>query len=259
MTRSVHRAFTLIELLVVITIIVVLLALLIPALDKAIYQAELAMCLSNTRTQHSAQYQYAYDNGRRLTFRNGAVSPDYHRWGGSPSSPVDVLRGTYLTNTKVMICPIVAQVPSQTHREYRRNDWSTRESNDPVLIGLSAIGGTWGGWDTSEAHVYTAYSWLGGFGEGVTYTMSGGEPAPPMKISDLASGGLFITHRLDFYAAGNLHEVTHGGRGLGQTGAMPDGYETTDMPLGYGDGHATIRLRDQIDVRMVVGNDFHMW
>lgn len=38
------KAFTLIELLVVITIIVVLLALLVPALDKAIYQAQLSVC-----------------------------------------------------------------------------------------------------------------------------------------------------------------------------------------------------------------------
>jgi type II secretory pathway pseudopilin PulG len=40
-------AFTLIELLVVVTIIVVLLALLTPALDNAIYQGELAVCASN--------------------------------------------------------------------------------------------------------------------------------------------------------------------------------------------------------------------
>jgi prepilin-type N-terminal cleavage/methylation domain-containing protein len=41
------KAFTLIELLVVITIIVVLLALLTPALDKAIMSAQTAVCLSN--------------------------------------------------------------------------------------------------------------------------------------------------------------------------------------------------------------------
>src|SRR5690349_19456422 len=37
-------AFTLIELLVVVTIIVVLLAMLTPAVDRAMYQAELAVC-----------------------------------------------------------------------------------------------------------------------------------------------------------------------------------------------------------------------
>lgn len=38
------QAFTLIELLVVVTVIVLLLALLAPALDRAVYQAELATC-----------------------------------------------------------------------------------------------------------------------------------------------------------------------------------------------------------------------
>src|ERR1041384_4524111 len=42
-------AFTLVELLVVVAIIVVLLSLLTPALDKAIYQAELAVCGADLR------------------------------------------------------------------------------------------------------------------------------------------------------------------------------------------------------------------
>ena len=44
-----RTAFTLIELLVVITIIMVLLALLTPALDKAIYQAMLLRCSANLK------------------------------------------------------------------------------------------------------------------------------------------------------------------------------------------------------------------
>ena len=42
-----NKGLTLIELLVVITIIVILLALLMPAIDKAIYQSELAVCETN--------------------------------------------------------------------------------------------------------------------------------------------------------------------------------------------------------------------
>ncbi len=41
------KGYTLIELLVVITIIAVMLALLSPAMDRAIYQAELAVCGAN--------------------------------------------------------------------------------------------------------------------------------------------------------------------------------------------------------------------
>lgn len=44
MIPPVRRAFTLVELLVVISVIVVLMALLAPALDQAIYQAELTAC-----------------------------------------------------------------------------------------------------------------------------------------------------------------------------------------------------------------------
>src|SRR5688572_26273002 len=58
------RAFTLIELLVVITIIVVLLALLTPALDKAIYQAELAVCGANLKGIASGATIYAMQNKR---------------------------------------------------------------------------------------------------------------------------------------------------------------------------------------------------
>jgi prepilin-type N-terminal cleavage/methylation domain-containing protein len=59
-----RSAFTLVELLVVITIIVVLLALLAPALDQAIYQAELAVCGTRLRTMGTATIQYALANRR---------------------------------------------------------------------------------------------------------------------------------------------------------------------------------------------------
>ena len=66
MTRPGLSAFTLIELLVVVTIIVVLLALLTPALDKAIEQAERAVCAGNVHLFGVAVPQYAMDNRRAL-------------------------------------------------------------------------------------------------------------------------------------------------------------------------------------------------
>ena len=64
-------AFTLIELLVVVTIIVVLLALLTPALDKAIYQAELAVCGAKLHSIGSGAVVYAMGNKRRYPYRPG--------------------------------------------------------------------------------------------------------------------------------------------------------------------------------------------
>ena len=49
-----RAAFTLIELLVVVTIIVVLLALLTPAMDQAIYQGELTACGARLKAVASA-------------------------------------------------------------------------------------------------------------------------------------------------------------------------------------------------------------
>ena len=59
-----HRAFTLVELLVVITIIVVLLAMLTPAIDRAVYQAELTLCASHLRVISTASIFYASSSKR---------------------------------------------------------------------------------------------------------------------------------------------------------------------------------------------------
>jgi prepilin-type N-terminal cleavage/methylation domain-containing protein len=53
--------FTLVELLVVVTIIVVLLALLAPAIDKAVYQAELTTCAARMKGNATVLHMYAMD------------------------------------------------------------------------------------------------------------------------------------------------------------------------------------------------------
>jgi prepilin-type N-terminal cleavage/methylation domain-containing protein len=84
-----RSAFTLIELLVVVTIIVVLLALLTPALDKAIEQAERAVCGANLNVIHHGTVTYALQNKSAIfQARTNAVqiSFDYlgQAHGGDP-------------------------------------------------------------------------------------------------------------------------------------------------------------------------------
>jgi prepilin-type N-terminal cleavage/methylation domain-containing protein len=82
------RAFTLVELLVVVTIIVVLLALLVPAMDKAIYQAELAICASQLDVISTGLIQYTFSNRKAYPDRpsrtaNGANRPCDIYWGSN--------------------------------------------------------------------------------------------------------------------------------------------------------------------------------
>jgi prepilin-type N-terminal cleavage/methylation domain-containing protein len=67
--RGDTHAFTLIELLVVVTIIVILLALLTPVLDKAMYQAELVICGARLDALSGAVTTYAFDFNRRYPHR----------------------------------------------------------------------------------------------------------------------------------------------------------------------------------------------
>ena len=75
-----QTAFTLVELLVVITIIVILLALLTPALDQAVYQAELAVCGTNLRSIGSGATVYAMNHQRRYPHRSGLTDPNENLW-----------------------------------------------------------------------------------------------------------------------------------------------------------------------------------
>lgn len=84
-------AFTLVELLVVIAIVVVLLALLTPALDKAIYQAELVVCATSLRTIGNGSIAYALGSSRAYPDREWVVRENF--------TP-DQLTGTDGTGTK---------------------------------------------------------------------------------------------------------------------------------------------------------------
>ena len=93
------KGFTLVELLVVVTVIIVLLALLTPALDRAVYQAELATCGANLKGFTLAMQTYAMGNQRR--YPNRGLPEQIIRFGQGPhclANPVEgdaAAGGTY--------------------------------------------------------------------------------------------------------------------------------------------------------------------
>lgn len=66
-------AFTLIELLVVVTIIVILLALLVPGMERAIYQAELMSCGTRLKSVATGAVAYAVANKQAYPHRPGHI------------------------------------------------------------------------------------------------------------------------------------------------------------------------------------------
>jgi prepilin-type N-terminal cleavage/methylation domain-containing protein len=104
------RAFTLIELLVVITIIAVLLALLTPALDRATYQADLAVCAARLDSIALGVSVYAMENQRTYPQRVTAVGqlrPMVVHYGGTSGQFDDRPRLVEHVGLRTLVDPLV--------------------------------------------------------------------------------------------------------------------------------------------------------
>jgi len=109
-------AFTLIELLVVIAIIALLVAILMPTLQKAKDYARVAVCMTNLRNVGLAFHAFAGENNGQLPGVYGSMGAK--KWQGDWLSDGTLpepqyfdnvgLKGTlapYLGNTKILRCP----------------------------------------------------------------------------------------------------------------------------------------------------------
>jgi prepilin-type N-terminal cleavage/methylation domain-containing protein/prepilin-type processing-associated H-X9-DG protein len=131
--RRLSRAFTLVELLVVISIIGVLIALLLPAVQAAREAAHRAQCTSNLKQYGLALHNY---HGTHNTFTFGCTHSTVPRGGGSNS---------YGPSFNAMLLPYLEQAPLFTRMSWvglspgyvnEASPSTGRDVNNPLMLNL---------------------------------------------------------------------------------------------------------------------------
>jgi prepilin-type N-terminal cleavage/methylation domain-containing protein len=101
MKKNTKPAFTLVELLVVISIIALLLAIMVPVLNKSRESARTVICSTNVRQLGLGNSMYEMDNGHMPEFVDGIVGGI--TWAGS-------LRKYYQDLDGIRLCPTASKV-----------------------------------------------------------------------------------------------------------------------------------------------------
>jgi prepilin-type N-terminal cleavage/methylation domain-containing protein len=188
--------FTLVELLVVIAIIAVLIAMLTPALETAIYQAELAVCGSRLKAAGSGVTVYTFDFKRAYPYR--AVVRDFTQFAAINQTDLAIidpaeryddrkpLKG-YVSVNGALQCPLSAEL-----------DLEIDSSTDTTVISHYTMWWNWqfrtaaSGWYRGMVRLGDGFEWDG--------TITGG---------DAGRYTVLISDALKRNAAPNLGKGSH--------------------------------------------------
>jgi prepilin-type N-terminal cleavage/methylation domain-containing protein len=174
------RGFTLIELLVVIAIIALLMAILMPALQRVKKQAKSVICQANLKQWGTVFALYTDDNNSQFPERKSG-SDAYGRW-------MDSLCDLYITTEDIRCCPTATKLANPT--------------GDP---GMSIWGSTFVAWGNLYAVAGRTAGYYGSYGiNGYLYAPVGdavyGKPANRFWKSTNANGASNIPMFLDCWA-----------------------------------------------------------
>jgi competence protein ComGC len=214
-----RRAITLIELLVVVTIIVILLALLAPGLDRAIEAAARARCAANQHVFGVAHPSYAMDHRRKMM-----TQPRHYTSAGSLSGvdggiPYGMMPWLY-NDTKPPefsvegIAPYIGQrignridgpwlCPSSSMTEIRANNevfYNQPRNSGPQGTPQGPSGALDDGWYTYSEYVYF----------GAARQLGPGFSSRPELLSDGKIGGGVLMADLAFKHNGEFLWYNHG-------------------------------------------------
>jgi len=142
------RAFTLIELLVVIAIIAILMAILIPTLNRAREQAKRTVCSNNLKGLTLAWLMYADDHDGKIVpclAKEGETGKAWTGWNyfdyPEEEQIANIKSGLlykYCENPKAYKCPV-----SRSHEGLRTYCiavvWNVRSDNSAIIKSLNAI------------------------------------------------------------------------------------------------------------------------
>jgi prepilin-type N-terminal cleavage/methylation domain-containing protein/prepilin-type processing-associated H-X9-DG protein len=189
-----RKGFTLVELLVVIGIISILIAMLLPALNKAREAAKTVQCLSNIKQVMFGLTRYAQDNRGSLPYSSGL---DNVRWAGRLAGHPN----HYIQDARVFMCP---------DRVDMGDDGFLLEQLKQAVSGTSVFGG-----DSNSYWSYVCYG-ANYYGAMPTSDDSGGRR--PIKISQPGVNAaefmvLFEMYRTDKVLAKQLWGFHYGSPG----------------------------------------------